>query len=77
MKIFFQNLKIIYNQLVDIQLITKTITMTGLRRSHNPFLSGNRPRRYFSDLIEKLRRRTQVKDTRVFNPDWNKGKKAA
>ena len=51
--------------------------MTGLRRSSNPFLRGPRPRKYFGDLVELLRKETSVKDCREFNPDWNKNKKAA
>ena len=64
-------------QLVDFQLITKTNTMTGLKRSHNPFLSGNRPRRYFGELNELLKNKRSTTDNREFNPDWNKDKKAA
>ena len=51
--------------------------MTGLRRSSNPFLRGQRPRKYFKDLVERLRKETSVRDNREFNPDWNKAKKAA
>jgi len=55
----------------------KTNAMTGLRRANNPFLTGQRPRRYFDQLISLMRQRASVSDERRFNPDWNKGKKAA
>lgn len=64
-------------QLVDFQLITKTITMTGLKSSYNPFRRGVRPRRYFGELIEIIKSKRATTDTREFDPNWNKGKKAA
>lgn len=51
--------------------------MTGLKRSSNPFLKGQRPRVYFSQLVELMRHETSTRDARAYNPDWNKDKKAA
>jgi len=51
--------------------------MKGTGRSSNPFLSGMRPRRFFSDLI--LLRNKEISTgngAKSYNPEWNKGKKS-
>jgi len=50
--------------------------MTGLKRSRNPFLRGNRPRRYFGELISIMRMKSMTSDKRKYNPDWRIGKVA-
>jgi len=47
--------------------------MRGTVRSSNPFLSGTRPRRFFSELIS-LRNKEIItgNGAKSFNPEWNK-----
>ena len=47
--------------------------MRGTLRSSNPFLSGTRPRRFFSQLIS-LRTKEIITGTgaKSYNPEWDK-----
>lgn len=51
--------------------------MSGLQRSSHSYFGGNRPKRYFGELVELMKRKKILSDERKFNPEWNKNRKAA
>ena len=52
--------------------------MKGTGRSSNPFLSGTRPRRFFSDLISLRNKEIMTGNgAKTYNPEWNTNKKAS
>ena len=50
----------------------KSMTMLNFKRGWNPYLSGLKPRKFFSTISEDVKRSQFTKDGRQFNPDWNK-----
>ncbi|NNE15384.1 MAG: hypothetical protein HKO66_14420 [Saprospiraceae bacterium] len=50
--------------------------MTGFRRSYNPYLKGNRPRKFFRKLKKLLDESKILKSKKKYDPNWNKLKLA-